>query len=357
MKSENTSPKWKIKKINDNNPFGEITQWVTDKEKRATSVWMGSIVGATFIILYYFYLGDGFTPSVNLAQASLILIKAFILGTLMVIGFSMGMFSPALTYRICKIEISQLNKENRIKAIKALFIRLIVAQGLVASLAISIYPFMIGEINHFDWPITLASAAFCAIFSFSIYKLPNLSQFGHKESKKDFIFTISIATLLSLFSLIFIVLLIYGRQKNASAWEILMAWIIIVFYSGLLSVIPKDKSAAINAIILAIVIDILYMFDIAEPCVKAIAYSIGIAEKNPVTLVLPKETCLSIQKAIKKPHSLQCDNSENSGVLQQVLLRSSWGDRWNIRTDEKSESIIFDGKGVVVRKDLPQKNP
>jgi hypothetical protein len=82
---------------------------------------------------------------------------------------------------------------------------------------------------------------------------------------------------------------------------------------------------------------------------RVTAVHLGIAVAQPVELVLPGPTCTLVKQALSNGENLSCDGPE-AGRLKNMHLLNTLGERWVIREEDRPENIIFDGKGVVVRK-------
>jgi hypothetical protein len=63
-----------------------------DKEQRGTVAALGTATGLAMIGGYYLSIGE--TPDVSVGQASLLVLEAFVVGVLCVIGLCVATFSP-----------------------------------------------------------------------------------------------------------------------------------------------------------------------------------------------------------------------------------------------------------------------
>jgi len=345
--------KWHFRKkqIDNSLPFKNIA-WIIDKDNRATLIWLSTLLGGAFIVFYYFSLGDGFTPSISIAQAGLIFIQAAFLGCAIIIAFCLGTFSPAFVYRICGIDIDLFTGKNRILAIRSLAIRSIFAQAIGTFITFSI-AWYLGTNNNLKH-IFLAGVIFLTLVLIAIlfHIMPTLTKFGFKEEQSTYRKTIFGLALSAAVSLLFIFTLTHLNSTNElSDWQSPAIWILVVLYGALFGTLPRSdwKIAAFGMITL--VCFFLFFVNGAEKPLRIIANTIGIAESHRVTLVLPNQSCIQIKQVIRNDQ-LEC-SGPYGGLLTNVDVRSSWGDRWDIRVGDDTESIIFDGKGVLIKKEKP----
>jgi hypothetical protein len=331
-------------------PPSQLRQWIMDKDKRGTALWICSFIGGGYILGYYMTLEDGFTPSVNLGQLTLVLAKAFLAGTATYLAICLGALAPATVYRFCDIVIDDLQGEGRVLAIGALFRRNLSAQ-LIGALSIV----SLGFFRATPTPQNLSSGALAMLCALALLayliKAPRLTAFGFTESRGTYWATVTTSYLASLLSM----LLLWGMGNasgNVQPIQLAVAWIGMAFMSGLFSTINRAlwRHTAFAAFVIVLCL-MLFLGMLSWPF-RAVAYTVGIAKPSPVTLILPNDLCSQLRKAVRRSRALSCDG-EDGGVLHSVLLRNSLGERWNIRLTPTSPSIIFDGKGVVVLEAAP----
>lgn len=288
--------------------------------------------------------------NIHLGQASFLLVQAFVVGTTFVGCISLGIFAPAFAYRIVSIDIEAI-QNKKTGAAKALMKRSVVAQIFMLSAvsAIFFYPKENSLIGGLIW---VASIDICVLSAFAQLFQKRLDQFGFKETERDYWLSIGVSGVLGSLSFFFLWLLHSSAspEKRGDDWVLFVVWFMIVLYSAIFSVQQKSNHGPMAVVIVGLLSIVLNFFNVLSWPFNNTAYKIGIAEPRPVTLVLPKETCFLLKGALPKSSTKLTCEGEDAGVLSNVNLLNSLGNRWVISTSKNSGNIVFDGKGVVVRK-------
>ncbi|WP_332853130.1 hypothetical protein [Duganella sp. S19_KUP01_CR8] len=341
---------WKTRENTSNiQKQSRFLDWIVDKDKRSTAAWLGSAVGIAFILGYYISLGDGFTPNVKIGEASIVLFKAALLGTVLFAAFCVGVFSPAWAFRMADIDIDNLRGTSRRPVISSLLRRSIAAQVLGASLTSCLYLVCTSDTGDSNWQ-ALFFACLALGACATILRSRQLKEFGFPESRSTFWQSIFWLTTTSFFSLLIFVIIISVNHKMPPMLDSIVAWGALAVISGILGTIRRTDLVPSSFSALFFFIFILQYLQVFNWPFQAVAYMVGIAEPKPVTLVLPSDICPQLQRAFRGTRELECEG-ENSGVLTQVLLQNSWGERWLVRASVDSEGITFNGSNVVIRKD------
>jgi len=322
-----------------------------DKDNRAAIVALFTAVGSIFIAGYYLSLDVGFTPDINLGQATFLLFQAFFVGGILVSIIIAGIFAPAFAYRMLSIDIESLSEDEYESVKKPLMHRSIVAQVFFLSLCFSFasYPRRNDLQEAFYWAIAVEICIFSAVVQFL---QPRIAIKATIESRKKYWLSVCAIWILGAISF-FILWILYSSaepEKRVNDFQFFSLWATVALYSAIMAVFKKTdvKPAAILAFTLFLFV-LSYLNVLTWPF-KVIAYKIGIAERNPITLIVPKESCPVLRSAMTGIFSLHCDG-EKSGVMENVMLLNSLGSRWVIKIPDKETNIIFDGKGVVIRHD------
>lgn len=334
----------------------ELLNWILDKEKRATFRWISTVVGGFFIAGYYLSLGTGFTPTINLGQATLLLFQAFFVGTFLVSYFCLGIFSPAFAYRLVNIDIEGLPKEKRKIAHKILAIRNIVAQVFGASTFWALANYFSSDALKNSWTL-YTSVAISLLCTYTLTFIDRLTRFDEGESKWSYWGSIVIAAILACVTLFFL-WLVYNfapSKIKASDWQVFTVWLIVAQYSAIFSVFGKSQNLIAASVITVLFFFLLNILNVGSVIFSATAYAIGIAERNPVTLIIPNTSCSAVRNMLRQPENLICEG-KNAGVIANISLLNSLGERWVIKESDSSRFIFLDGKGIIVSKDTHSKN-
>ncbi len=332
-----------------------LVSWIVDKDQRTTVVWSGAAYGSLMIGGYYLWLG--FTPTFNLGQAPLLLMQAFIIGVLLTFYFATVIFFPAWTYRLLGIEIENFRNEYRQKAIFSLSRRSVTAQIFAASLAFVLLtpsPLSAPDPLPMYWGIALNLLIFSGVF---LIFMSRTSEYGIHETTTSYLLTICT---LGFFGLIGLTMLFFAYElapegKKAGEWSFFLGWLLVTIISAALGTMRKKEWKLGLTIGLTTLLFLLRQFNVILMPFQATAAAIGISEPRPVTLVLPSlpsTTCIQVRRALDDPQKLTCEGNQ-AGVLKEVHLLNTLGDRWVLRETQESENIVFDGKGTVV-KHLPR---
>ncbi|MEM4988470.1 hypothetical protein V8G57_13820 [Collimonas sp. H4R21] len=334
-------------------------QWLLDKDKRSTVVWSSAAYGSTIIAVYYLWLG--FTPAFNLGQASLLLLQAFVVGVAFTFYFSTAIFFPAWAYSLLGIEIDDLKAESRKGAISALARRSIAAQVFGTSAAFLIFaplPFNPPNPLPIYWAIYWAIAAVLVVFSaiFLVF-MPRLSEFNKAETGWSYLSSVMVLGFLGMFGSLLLYVLYDLAPKNHKAedWFFFLAWVMVTVVSAGIGTSRKNEWLVKILIPLFVFAYLLQGFNVLILPFKGTASAIGIAEPRPVTLIFPPSSCSQMKLALDDPEKLTCDGL-NAGVLRDVNLLNTLGDRWVLRYGDSEENITFEGKGVIVKRQPKKKD-
>lgn len=333
-----------------------LLQAVADGERRKILSWVAIATGVAFVAGYYLSLDVGFTPSLDLGQATLLFVEAFLVGVLFLVYLGAAMFSPAYVFHFHGAAPGAgLARHAR----RQLLLRNLAAQVLGVAL------FLLGAIVAHDWTIApqwrpdfyLASFAADACIVILAFCRP-LKAGGFAESRGDYAVSILLAMLFAALSFFIVWTMSDGRGSAAPGerWMLYLAWLLAAFFSALFSATPIKRLGMAVPIALSLLFIVFAGLNSGGMPVRVIASAIGIAEKDMVTLVLPPQTCESVSQAMSTDHALDCDD-RSGGVLRDVWLRNQLGDRWILQEERNSRSIVFDGRGVTVQASRPRRRP
>lgn len=332
--------------------FSSLTSWIFEKDQRSTIIWSGVACGSFLIGGYYLWLG--FTPTFNLAQAPLLLMQAFIIGILLTFYFAAILFFPAWGYRILDIEVENFKSEHRQAVVSALSRRSITAQIFTASLVfllITPSPFSAPDPLPVYWGIALNLLIYSSVF---LIFMPRTSEYGLHEKTTTYVLTIIV---LGFFGLISLTMLFFTYElapdgKKTEDWSFFLGWLLVTVISAALGTLRRKDWKLGILIGLTTFLLLLKQFNAILMPFQATAAAIGIKEPRPVTLIFPSfpsTTCTQVRRALDNPKKLTCEGND-AGILKEVHLLNTLGDRWVLRETEDSENIVFDGKGVVVKR-------
>lgn len=335
----------------------DFLNWIFDREKRSAVTWLCTLVGGVFIAGYYLSLGEGFTPMVDFGQAALLLFLAFFIGTALVFAFCLCMFSPALAYRIIGIHVNDLPKNQLLAARKALMIRNLVTQFFFATaLLAAIYAG--GDAMDNIWTVSIATAiaAICAVV---LVFLTRFTKYNMSEPRWQYYGSVILIGFFTILAISILYLLVRNVDK-IETWEIFLAWFMLALYTVIISVLGKGQELFAGLLVLTSFFAVLNFLGVKSIMFESTAYAIGIAEKNPVRLIFPSTSCAVVRRALHPSTPMICEG-EQAGVLNDVKLLNSLGERWLIRVREPNRltHVTFDGSGVVIRKNisaLPKNN-
>lgn len=329
-----------------------ILNWINDKDARSTGAWGVTTFGSIMIGGYFLWLG--FTPVFSLGQATLLLVQAFAVGTILTVYFSLLLLSPAWGYRLLGIEIEDFGHAHRKKAISSLTLRSIAAQTLAVSF---LYALNSGLSLSSESGLNLYCGLAIALFAGSavvIYRLPFTTEFGGTETRVWYFGSVVVLGLSGLVSttMVYLAYSIAPKGQRAESWSLLLGWIIVMVVSAGISTLRKKDRRLGLVMGFFVFLYVLYLFNNITMPFKGTAFALGIAEPRAVTLILTPSTCAQVKQVLFDQDKLNCDGPA-TGRLTPAMLMNTLGERWVLREVGHEENITFDGKGTVVRK-LPQ---
>lgn len=324
-----------------------LFSWLIDKDHRASMMWMSTGFGSIMISGYYLWLG--FTPAFSLGQASLLIFQAVLVGFALTVYFSQVILVAAWAYKLLEISPEEFPVQQRSAAIGMLARRSIAAQFFATPLAfvLLVSPFGQDNPNSVYWGIAFNIALF---FGISLTLMPRMSKFGKPESEWAYFRSIGVIGVSGVFGtgMLYLAYSIAPSGQRAGDGIFLLAWIMVTIVSAVLSTHKKGQLPAASAMSFAIFMFLLGFFNVGSMPFRGTAYTIGIAEPGLVTLVLTPATCVQLKQALSDATLLECDGP-HAGLLKDVHLMNSLGDRWVLREKNSEENIAFEGKGTVVR--------
>jgi MFS family permease len=327
----------------------EFLNFIFDAEKRNGLTWACTLTGGMFIAGYYFSLGAGFTPTINLGQASLLVFLSFFIGTVLVFASCVSIFAPTFAYRLLEVNIDNFPQDQKFSARRALIIRSFAAQCFLIS------TFFGATTYAYDDPknncLGLFAAIVISLISVGILaSYTKLTKYDLKEPHQKYWGSILLIMLFSFSALLNLFMLLPDKSK-INTWEVLTGWLFVALFSAILSVFEKKQKLLAVSITLLAFFWVLNFLGMGSIMFKVTAYAIGIAENRPVTLVFPHTSCTEIRRVLHPTTQMTCDG-EQAGVLHEVNLLNSLGERWVIREPNSLSNIIFNGNNVVIKKDL-----
>jgi hypothetical protein len=309
---------------------------ILNKEQRATVAALSTVIGLAMIGGYY--LGIGETPDVSLGQATLLVLEAFVVGVLCVVGLCLATFSPALVFHLSDIDVDAVFVANR-KQLLPLFVRSLVAQiGGIAFAAISILSPTPGAL----FIVWISAIVVVIVTAVSFLFSPKIKG----ESHLQYWISVLVTGFYGVFSMGLAIVIYQTVQDRVSEWRLFSAMIFLVVASAALSLVGLTRWKAKAAGMFISIVIMMAILDSASFVFRFTAYKIGIARSQPATLTLPKEACFSLKPLLRKS---VVDCTSEITVLDHVRVLSSLGERWVIRERESNENISFVAKGVGIR--------
>jgi hypothetical protein len=321
----------------------------TDKDSRTNCAWWCSGFGLLMIGGYYLWLG--FTPSFGLGQATLLLLEAFLIGGFVTGYFALVLFAPAIAYRALDIEIDDFPKARQKHAIASLALRSVAAQAGAMSFMFLV-TLLVSVTIEGDALVYIASCLVVFVCSVVvILKLPRTTSFGGSESLGGYCGSLAALGFSGLVEVVmlFTMYSIPPAKDRVEGWFFIVGLVVVVVFSAAIGTLRKNSRWGGVVMGAFVFIYLLVGFNSGTMPFKVTAVHLGIAVAQPVELVLPGPTCTLVKQALSNGENLSCDGPE-AGRLKNMHLLNTLGERWVIREEDRPENIIFDGKGVVVRK-------
>jgi hypothetical protein len=345
------------------------------KEMANKFFWLPLIIGGIFITGYYMTFDSGFTPNINLGEASILFLQAFVVGIAIIVIISIYVFATAFAYQFSSIKTNKISESIRKYINKILFLKSIVAQIFSAGIIFPLLTYTLRN-EYFSAWVLVFGIGFSLIFCVLFFVLQFFQNKKYKQTKFQSIGDLLIAFCLSFFSIliIFVLSFLTDSHNEISLLAVILVWLTTALYSAVVSIYEKTDIYIPIIMSLPILLSISLMFNIFDLHFKTIAYVLGVAEKAPVTLVFPEKTCKQITSLLKSIDETNKLSEMRSCILKHVNLKNSIGNRWVINAPQKIESylimygeeniipyytkvtqwsseIVFDGEGVIVFKD------
>jgi hypothetical protein len=334
-----------------------------------------SFLGGSLIICYYFSLQVRFMPTVSFSQIGTMVYSAFFLGFILLLAIFLVSVAPACTYRLFDLDVDKLDERGAWYFFWRSFVTQVAGMGFLFVRAFWTHN---SEITSNIVVIISGNILiFCVLGSFFF---PRLSLNGKVEGRLKFCMVNFYSALLSIVTISMLAGLFSSvpEKNRAASWIFFLTCFVVALVSSGISIIKTKNFKILGVFFAPYVFLIMTTFNILPTFLKIIVQSIDIAEKGAVTIILPvsgtNAVCDSVKNALTYPDKLvcQCGADEidgfmtgkakmpqniaqracnsNRGVLKDVLLLSSLGDRWLLQETETSSPIVFDGKGVVIKK-------
>src|SRR5450830_686027 len=227
-----------------NNIKKELWSWITDGEKRSTLNWISLFIGGGFIVGYYLSLDVSFTPNIDLGQATLLLIQAFLLGIFLVGYLCTVAFGPAIAYRWLGMGEKLFAKDIPPQIKKSLFLRNFTAQVLFAAQANLLVLTVFSEDGMVKWTADLIVVVIAALVSLVILvsRRPVRSE-DIQESWWDFIGSILLVGCLGVVSF-FVVWMIHAiphQEASNGSWWLYVMWLAVAVFSATFSIVNNHQ--------------------------------------------------------------------------------------------------------------------
>lgn len=323
-------------------PVPLIIQWILQKDNRGFILSAGAAYGIIIITVYYLWLG--FTPSINLGETSLLLIKAVFAGILFFYCSAL-IFAPVWAYTILGTDVDAYREKPNQGGSSRLFWRSLLSQtiGIYGLLACFFWPFNeeLNLTNRIYWAISVEALFFALLFLFSLPK-------PQQESFLDYYWSIFVIGLLGCISLILLIL-IYKIAPEGGFGEgsVFLASAFVLIMSSILGSLGKQYWVFRVLAPFGLSIYLLLSFNSFKHPIRAAGVVMGVAESRPVDIVVSKDTCPTMQIALQAIVAISCEG-ENAGLISKVNLENTLGSRWVLRFGNNIENIVFDGEGTVI---------
>lgn len=358
----------------------EFQFWDFIKSSIVPFAFVCSFLGGILIICYYFSLQVRFMPTVSFSQIGTLVYSAFFLGFLLLASIFVVIAIPSFTYLFFDLEVDHANGGVR----SICFWRSFVTQvtGMAIMLLLVFWRFA----SEIDLQFVIIACGDIAIFGIlGSFFFPRMNLNGKIESEFKF-HSVNLYSALLSWGTTFMLAALFSAvpEKNrAASWIFFPTCLLVALVSSWISIIRPKNLKIVVLFFIPYVFLILSLFNMLPTFFKGIVQSIDIAEKGQVTLILPvsgtNAVCDSVKNALAYPDKLVCqcgpDEIENfmagkekmpqkiahrtcnssRGVLKNVFLLSTLGDRWLLQETETSSPIVFDGKGVVIKKNIELK--
>lgn len=311
-------------------------------------VTMSSSIGIVCLVTYYAFIG--FTPDVNLGQSAFVAIQAGVLGTLLALLLLVTFSMPVVIYLAFDIyphRISSLSRRRRVT--QSLAFRALSTQFAACSLLAA---FMYFPTRGGGWDGVLYASS-VIVFIYSILFLV-FQQITHDDQgRKRYAAYWFASVMMGVFFVLAVVILrmIYNSAMHDHPDEskFLMALVLIIVLSSA-QVMFSVRDTGLQILVgFVICYQIFSLFGSLDLPFRWIANAVGIAEKSPVGLVVPSETCKMIRAAELKGVLVACHDHEPT-LLKSVDVFNEFGSRWLVRLQGAKDALIISGKDVVVKR-------
>lgn len=319
-------------------------RWLLDKDNRAVLLWIGALLGIGFVFLYQMTLDVGFTPQVSLAEGTFVLGKAALIGLLFFSAVYAGVFAPAASLTMLGVDVDKVRYQQGGAGVRGLLRRCLGAQAFGGFFLTSFVLFKVAALPyHFGFGV--ASGAACLIGAVVAMRSPRLPE----ERASGFGFSLFVIAFVAAFSFLMFVMIANVRDGVAPLFAALIAWFGLTLVSAILSIVRRKDllpSAVAALLVLAAILSALGQL---QWPFRAIANSVGIAQRGLVTLIVPEASCQQLRRALASVREISC-SGDDAGIVRDVDVLNDWGARWLIRVVQngRGRTLSYDGGGTVI---------
>ncbi|CAE6866421.1 hypothetical protein R75461_08302 [Paraburkholderia nemoris] len=319
--------------------------------KKALSM-LGKFSATGLFFLSGYYAGLRFTPDVSLGQSAFVAFQAALWGTLIfgLLGFSIS--GPAITYHLLDINTDDVARKARSAAVRSLHARALWSQvfWFCVFATCAIYPFRHDPEYGMQLDLGFGVAVICMIFS-AVFTLTSPLIRGSEATEGRGIFLASVV-LIGFFSLIAIAMLytLYATTPhyNDNDWWGLLGAAGLVIVTGAMQASFRKRDVVLKVAIGAVAcVQVMFIMHSVSAPFRLIANVIGIAEQRPVSIAIPVASCRQAEAILHPLTSFSC-RPDGTGLLTNVELLNSLGNRWLVKFPGNERTVILPGKDAIV---------
>jgi hypothetical protein len=317
---------------------GPYFTWLMNVAKTA------SPIGILVLAIYYFKINV--TPDISIVQGAFVAVQAGIIAAILIGLFIIVFSAPAWIYHMLDVRPHLLPFKSRKTAIKVVLRRSLLTQltAFGAATAYAYWPTQALTSQSFIGPagalVTLAAGTLLA-------QSPRTVTSTGMESRSTFWATILCSALSALYS----ILLVWLLQKSGDAspgqgfrfFATLAA--LTVLTPMHLAFGPHEVKAHL-ATASVVLLEVVFILGSPSVPVSMVAGVIGIAERGPVSLVVPDSLCRGFAAA--GAFALKGCGQGSATLIGPVRVLNSLGSRWLILDPKTQKTFSIPGKDVIV---------
>lgn len=324
-----------------------IIDWVRETGIRKTAAGLvpaASGFGVVCLVAYYATLS--FTPDISFAQGALVAVQAGLLGALLLASVWITLAAPALIYQYMGIRPRDLVPARRTAATKSLVYRYLWTQlTTVSAISFFVYfPHRETVENAIYWGISVVVFVWSAVH---VALSPLIWGRDGLETRTTFVFSILVVGLATSLSLVTLLEIRNGSPSAHSDGRFLLTFAVVSVLGCGQVAIGSTSIAMWGSFGAVLLLEVGLLYGAPGLYARYIANAVGIAEKNPITLIVASADCYTIKTAAKSLR-LDCHDGAKTSI-DKVEILNSLGSRWIVRVPANTgPTIILPGKDLVI---------